>query len=172
MQIKFHGHSCLSITDKDFTVVTDPYDESTGLQLPDFKADVITVSYKDPHHANIKGVGGEPKIFSWPGEYETGGSHFKGIVSFHNSKEDEEQKMQELKKHFTNLEQKGVIRFDLVKVEEDNQKALDDYVADHGTEIICFQPHKRSVFYKLFTKNLTKKNLFSTNIPLLAVPDK
>ena len=92
MQIKFHGHSCLSIEDKDFTVVTDPYDESTGLQLPNLKADVVTVSYKDPHHANVKGVGGEPKIFSWPGEYETGGSHFKGIVSFHNSKEDEEQK--------------------------------------------------------------------------------
>ena len=68
------------------------------------------------------------------------------VVHFMTGKEDEEQKMQELKKHFANLEQKGMIRFDLVKVEEDNQKALDNYVADHGTEIICFQPHKRSMF--------------------------
>jgi len=92
------------------------------------------------------------------------------VVHFMTGNDEEEEKMQELEKHFSNLEKKEAIQFDLVKVEEDNQKALDDYVADHGIEIISFQPHKRSVFYNLFTKNLTKKNLFSTNIPLLAVP--
>jgi hypothetical protein len=57
-----------------------------------------------------------------------------------------------------------------VKVEEDNQKALDEFVQNLGVSVIAFQPHKRSVFYNLFTRNLTKKNLFSTNIPLLAIP--
>jgi len=94
------------------------------------------------------------------------------VVHFLTGKDGEEEKMQELKKQFSKLEQKGMIRFDLVKVEEDNQKSLDNYVADYGIEIISFQPHKRSIFYNLFTKNITKKNLFSTNIPLLAVPVK
>ncbi len=92
MNIKFHGHSCVSIEDKDFTIVTDPYDESTGLKMPNLKANVVTVSYKDPHHSNVESVEGGPRVFSWPGEYETGGAHFKGVTSFHNSKEDAEQK--------------------------------------------------------------------------------
>ncbi|MBN2095997.1 MBL fold metallo-hydrolase [Candidatus Peregrinibacteria bacterium] len=91
MQIKFHGHSCLSIKN-NITVLTDPYDDSTGLTLPNLKADVVTVSHNDPHHNNFSVVNGEPKVFSWPGEYETGGSHFKGIASFHNTKDDVEQK--------------------------------------------------------------------------------
>ncbi|NQV01505.1 MAG: universal stress protein [Bacteroidia bacterium] len=92
------------------------------------------------------------------------------IVHFQTDKDGEEQKMEALKLCFSELEQKGKIRFDLVGVKDDNQKALDDYVADNGIEIIAFQPHKRSVFYNLFTRNITKKNLFSTNIPLLAIP--
>ena len=92
MNIKFHGHSCLSINDGDFTIVTDPYDESTGLKLPALKADMVTVSHKDPHHNNAGAVQGGPKIFNWPGEYETAGVYFKGIASFHNPKEDKEQK--------------------------------------------------------------------------------
>jgi len=91
MQIKFHGHSCLSIKN-DILVVMDPYDDSTGLTLPSLKADVVTVSHNDPHHNNSSAIDGEPKIFNWPGEYETGGSHFKGIASFHNTKDDVEQK--------------------------------------------------------------------------------
>jgi len=92
MQIKFHGHSCFSVKDGDFTLVTDPYDESTGLKLPVLKANVVTVSHKHPHYNNVSAVQGEPKVFNWPGEYETAGIHFRGIVSFHNTKEDKEQK--------------------------------------------------------------------------------
>lgn len=92
------------------------------------------------------------------------------VVHFQTGKEDDSEKMATLKTEFSDLEQKGVIQFDLVGVTEDNQKSLDDYVASNGVEIIAFQPHRRSIFYKLFTKNITKKNLFSTNIPLLAIP--
>ena len=92
MQIKFHGHSSLSIKDDDFTITTDPYDDSTGLKPPALTANVVIVSYNDAHHNNASAVQGEPKVFNWPGEYETGGVHFKGISSFHNAKEDAEQK--------------------------------------------------------------------------------
>ncbi len=92
------------------------------------------------------------------------------IVHFQTEKDDGNQKMETLRAEFSDLEQKGKIQFELVKIGDDNQKALDDYVASNGIEIIVFQPHKRNLFYNLFTKNITKKNLFSTNIPLLAIP--
>jgi L-ascorbate metabolism protein UlaG (beta-lactamase superfamily) len=91
MEIKFHGHACFSIEDSGIRIVTDPFKEETGLKLPALKADVVTVSHNAPAYNNADGVEGDPKIFSWPGEYETGGIHFKCIHSFHNQKEDEEQ---------------------------------------------------------------------------------
>lgn len=92
MKIQFHGHAGFSISDDDFTVVTDPYDSETGLKFPSIKANVVTVSHKHPHHSNVQALEGEPKVFNWPGEYETAGVHFRGINSFHNAKEDTEQK--------------------------------------------------------------------------------
>lgn len=91
MEIKFHGHACFSITEGGITVVTDPFREMIGLTLPKLSADAITVSHNADPYNNVDAVGGEPKIFSWPGEYETQGIHFKLIHSFHNPKEDEEQ---------------------------------------------------------------------------------
>ena len=91
MEIKFYGHACLSIEDSDITVVTDPFHEEIGLKLPSIKADAVIVSHDAPAYNNVAGIGGEPKVFSWPGEYETKGIHFKSIHSFHNQKDDVEQ---------------------------------------------------------------------------------
>jgi hypothetical protein len=60
----------------------------------------------------------------------------------------------------------------MIEIEEDNQKAIDTYIKEHDIQLIAFQPHKRNIFYTLFSANITKKNLFATNIPLLAVPIK
>ena len=89
MKIKFHGNSCFSINDKDFNIVTDPHDKLADDSL---SANVITVSQNNSNHKNTNAVSGEPKVFNWPGEYETGGIHLKGISSFHNPKEELEQK--------------------------------------------------------------------------------
>lgn len=91
MEIKFYGHACFGIQDSGITVITDPYSEKIGLKLPALKADAITVSHNAPAYNNADAIDGEPKVFSWPGEYETKGVHFRGIHSFHNAKEDEEQ---------------------------------------------------------------------------------
>lgn len=91
MEIKFYGHACFSITHGGITVVTDPFQNEIGLKLPKLKADAITISHNAPPYNNVDGVEGDPKLFSWPGEYETKNIHFKLIHSFHNPKEDEEQ---------------------------------------------------------------------------------
>ncbi len=91
MEIKFYGHACFGIRDADVTVITDPYSEKIGIKLPKLTADAVTISHDAPAYNNSDAVTGEPRIFSWPGEYEIKGVHFRGIHSFHNPKEDEEQ---------------------------------------------------------------------------------
>ena len=91
MKIKFYGHACFSIEDGKKVVVNDPYNDSIGLKLPVISANVITVSHNNEAHNNVSVIEGEPRIFNWPGEYETMGIHFKGVNSFHNAKEDKEQ---------------------------------------------------------------------------------
>lgn len=88
MNIKFHKNACFSIKDGDITIVTDPHEKAAGA----LKAKVVTVSHQQPDRKVIDLVQGEPRVFDWPGEYETAGVHFKGIASFHNPKESKEQK--------------------------------------------------------------------------------
>ena len=91
MEIKFYGYSCFTITEDNKTVLINPYSDSIGLKLPSLSADVVLVSHDDEAYKNTDAVSGDPIIFNWPGEYESGGIHFKGIHSFHNDKNDEEQ---------------------------------------------------------------------------------
>lgn len=88
MKINYYGNSCFSINDGNFTIVTDPHDKVQSK----LKADVVTISQNSPGHNNKDAVEGEPRVFNWPGEYEISGTHIKGIASFHNPKEDVEQK--------------------------------------------------------------------------------
>ena len=87
MKIFFHGNTCFSINDSNFTVVTDPHSK-----VSDLTANVVTISNKENDSHNVEAVTGERKVFDWPGEYEIGGVHFQGIASFHNPKESAEQK--------------------------------------------------------------------------------
>ena len=91
MEIKFYGQACFSITKGGVTVVTDPFSEAIGLKLPGLQADAVTVSHDAPAYNHVAAIDGAPSVFSWPGEYETRGIHFKLIHSFHNHKDDEEQ---------------------------------------------------------------------------------
>jgi nucleotide-binding universal stress UspA family protein len=83
---------------------------------------------------------------------------------------DENEKMNLLRKKLEAEEKAGLITFEMREIEEDNQKTIDQFVKDFEIEMIVFQPYKHGIFYRLFTKNITKKNLFATNIPLFAIP--
>jgi nucleotide-binding universal stress UspA family protein len=85
---------------------------------------------------------------------------------------EEKERFFALKDHFSNKEVTRKISFEMIEIDEDNQKAIDTYIKEHNIQLIAFQPHKRNIFYTLFTANITKKNLFATNIPLLAMPVK
>ena len=79
-------------------------------------------------------------------------------------------RMKALQMKFGKEDKSNQLNFEVVEVEKDNQQAIDQYVAAHKIEMIAFQPHKHNLLYMFFTKNITKKNLFATNVPLLSVP--
>lgn len=81
MEIVWLGHSCFRLRGRDITIITDPFDSSSGYTLGKVTSDVVTVSHQAPDHANVKAVGGNPKVVDGPGEYEIGGALILGVAT-------------------------------------------------------------------------------------------
>ena len=94
-KITFAGRSCFQISvsnskDHSADIVIDPFDEKTGLKLPNFSADIVLSTHAHHDHNNIKAIKGTPVVVSGPGEYEVKGIFIQGISSFHDDKEGKE----------------------------------------------------------------------------------
>ena len=86
-KITFAGRSCFQISvsnskDHSADIVIDPFDEKTGLKLPNFSADIVLSTHAHHDHNNIKAVKGDPFVISGPG--------VQGIPSWHDDKEGKE----------------------------------------------------------------------------------
>ncbi|MHB8903494.1 MAG: MBL fold metallo-hydrolase [Patescibacteria group bacterium] len=94
MIITWQGHSCFKIQDKigpdGVTLVTDPFDKEVGLKIPNFEADIITVSHQHHDHNNTGALRGAPFIIDCAGEYDRKGILIEGIDSYHDEKKGEE----------------------------------------------------------------------------------
>ena len=94
MIITWLGHSCFKIQDKSgsdgVTIVTDPFDKAVGLKVPNFEADIITVSHDHHDHNNVKALRGNPFIIKDAGEYETKEVFIEGIEAYHDDKQGKE----------------------------------------------------------------------------------
>ena len=67
-------------SDTDVTLLTDPYDNETGLRFPrTVEPDVLVLSHQDRKKFNLDGAGGSPFIISDPGEYEVKGMFVHGV---------------------------------------------------------------------------------------------
>ncbi len=90
MIITWQGHSCFKIQDKigseGITLVTDPFDKTIGLKVPNFEADIITVSHQHFDHNNVKALRGNPFIIDCAGEYDVKGILIEGVDSYHDDK--------------------------------------------------------------------------------------
>jgi len=88
MIITWQGHSCFKIQDKvgpeGVTVVTDPFNKETGLKVPNFEADIVTVSHDHKDHNNIDALRGKPFVIECAGEYDFKGVLIEGIDSYHD----------------------------------------------------------------------------------------
>ncbi len=91
MIITWQGHSCFKIQDKigpeGITVITDPFDETIGLKVPNCEADVITISHDHFDHNNSKALRGDPFVINMAGEYDVKGVLVEGIEGYHDEKE-------------------------------------------------------------------------------------
>jgi len=75
LDIYWHGHACFRLRGRDATIVTDPYDRSTGFPPLKLAADVVTTSHEHPHHSYVEAVqpsGGRLRRIDGPGEYDGG----------------------------------------------------------------------------------------------------
>lgn len=70
MEITWYGNNCFGVKTKGGMLVVDPYASATGLKLPGLKANVVVVSDEEDKNLTAEGIGGEPKLLTWPGEYE------------------------------------------------------------------------------------------------------
>ncbi len=90
MMITWQGHSCFKIQDKvgsdGVTVVTDPFGKDIGLKVPNFEADIVTVSHNHDDHNNVGALRGNPFVIDCAGEYDFKGVLVEGIDSFHDDK--------------------------------------------------------------------------------------
>ncbi len=86
MEITWYGQSCFRMTERaTLAVVTDPFDDSVGMEPPKLKADVVTISRTDDAKANnvnaiIGAQRGDVRKIVGPGEYEIGGVVITGVA--------------------------------------------------------------------------------------------
>lgn len=91
MIITWLGHACFKIQDKvgpdGVTVVTDPFAKKFGLKVPNFEADIITVSHQHEDHNNVEALRGKPFVIDCAGEYDVKNVLVEGVDSFHDDKQ-------------------------------------------------------------------------------------
>jgi len=88
VEIIWLGHSCFRIRGRDVTIITDPFDRSSGYHMGKMVADVVTVSHSAPDHSNVGAVGGTPKVIDGPGEYEIAGVFITGVATRRDQRAD------------------------------------------------------------------------------------
>jgi L-ascorbate metabolism protein UlaG (beta-lactamase superfamily) len=74
VDIKWFGHSCFRLKDRNAIAFTDPFPlQGMGYSRPKSKADIVTISQQHPLHASLDGFTTTPYVISRPGEYEVNG---------------------------------------------------------------------------------------------------
>lgn len=90
MYITWLGHACFKLQDKTgsdgITIVTDPFNSTTGLKPPRLEADILTISHGHHDHSNREAVKGNPFVIDTAGEYEIKGVAIEGVEAFHDDK--------------------------------------------------------------------------------------
>ena len=85
MRIDWIGHACFRLTAQDgTTVITDPYDESVGIDMIELKADLITMSHEHHDHNETSMIVGDPVIARGPQLASVGSVTARAVNSWHD----------------------------------------------------------------------------------------
>ncbi|HOV69172.1 MAG TPA: MBL fold metallo-hydrolase [Clostridia bacterium] len=85
MKIKWLGHACFLITSNSGAkIITDPFDDTVGYQLPDEEADIALTSHNHYDHNNIDVVKGRFVHINKPGTTTAKGITITGVATYHD----------------------------------------------------------------------------------------
>lgn len=83
MIIQWLGNAGFKIQTKnqigDLVICMDPFTDASGIKMPHFQADILTMSCNKEPHNNFEAIRGNPFVVTNPGEYETKGTFIYGI---------------------------------------------------------------------------------------------
>lgn len=84
-EIIWYGHACFEIRGRDVTVLMDPVSESSGYDIGNPSADIVTVSHGHSGHAALDRVQEGYRLINGPGEYEIKEVFINGIQTYHDA---------------------------------------------------------------------------------------
>jgi L-ascorbate metabolism protein UlaG (beta-lactamase superfamily) len=85
LKIKWLGHSCFLISsDTGVRILTDPFDEQVGYELPAVEADIVTTSHNHFDHNYVSIVKGNFAHVDKPGSHVERGIEIIGVPTFHD----------------------------------------------------------------------------------------
>jgi len=85
MRIEWKGHSSfLLISTEGVRILTDPFDEWVGYQLPNVEVDVVTVSHQHGDHNCTDSLPGKPVVVEGAGDHKACGIEIKGVATYHD----------------------------------------------------------------------------------------
>ena len=86
MKLTWLGHSSFKLEESTGTVVvTDPYHNYVGHDMPEVSADIVTISHGHQDHNYLPAVSGDPTVIRGAGFYEIGGVHMLAQRSYHDN---------------------------------------------------------------------------------------
>ena len=87
MEIKWYGHGCFRLKERNAVAFTDPYPLTTTHALrPRTKADIVTVDMGYPLDNPLDGFTNTPYLIQRPGEYEVNGVFVTAIPTAPDTK--------------------------------------------------------------------------------------
>jgi L-ascorbate metabolism protein UlaG (beta-lactamase superfamily) len=87
MEITWFGHACFKLlSSSGLSIITDPFDETVGYDIPNEQADIVTVSHQHFDHNYVQGVQGTPEVISKVGNFYVKDIPIKGVKSYHDDK--------------------------------------------------------------------------------------
>lgn len=86
VKVSWLGHAMFLLEDgAGNRLVTDPYGEGVGYDLPSVEAGIVLVSHEHFDHGNVALVKGSPVVISEAGEHEVAGVRVAGYPTFHDA---------------------------------------------------------------------------------------
>ncbi|PIR58024.1 MAG: lactamase [Parcubacteria group bacterium CG10_big_fil_rev_8_21_14_0_10_38_31] len=88
MIITYYGSSCFKVQSGETVLVFDPPSKESKFKSPRFASSLVFVSHNHKDHngwENFTTGDKKPIILKGPGEYESGGTHIRGVLTYHDA---------------------------------------------------------------------------------------